>query len=66
MYEIPLYDPEFNYNNIQHAINLRKTKNRHSEFWHTLSNLIDWINHYHESFHSKYKQDEKESKEQRK
>ena len=41
VYEMPSFDPAFNYSNLQNAINLRKSKNKHSEFWHTLNNLVD-------------------------
>ena len=60
-YEMPSFDPSINYNNLRHAVDLRRAKNKHSEFWHTLNNLVDGIHHYQESFESNSKEEKKDT-----
>lgn len=58
-YEFLSFDPSFNYDNLKHAINLRKARDKHTEFWHILNNMIDGIHHYQESFKAKQNEWEK-------
>ena len=58
-YELQPFE-DFEVKNVVNAIKIRKAKDKHSEFYHSLNNLIDNIKHYNEAF--KHVKPEKKAK----